>query len=105
MGTSQSPDNISGTVNGGGPSLQFRYPDNELVVENTGTRDRGPDPGRQRQHAQDRQQRLRVAAVPPAFSVGEMHHLVSLFPNYGDYPNSNRPVQPPNSRREITSRG
>ena len=28
--------NISGTVKGGGPSLQFRYPGNELVVENTG---------------------------------------------------------------------
>jgi len=35
-GTNQSPVNISGTVNGGGPSLQFRYPDNEVVVENTG---------------------------------------------------------------------
>ena len=28
--------NISGTVKGGGPSLQFRYPGNDLVVENTG---------------------------------------------------------------------
>ena len=35
-GTSQSPVDISGTVTGGGPALQFRYPDNELVVENTG---------------------------------------------------------------------
>ena len=38
------------------------------------------------------------------FSVGELHHLVSLFPNYGGYPNNNRPVQPLNGR-EITSRG
>ena len=36
LGSSQSPVNISGTVRRGGPSLQFRYPDNELVVENTG---------------------------------------------------------------------
>lgn len=35
-GRSQSPVDISGTVKGGGPALQFRYPDNELVVENTG---------------------------------------------------------------------
>jgi carbonic anhydrase len=35
-GTNQSPVDISGAVQGGGPSLQFRYPDNELVVENTG---------------------------------------------------------------------
>jgi Carbonic anhydrase len=35
-GTSQSPVDISGAGQGGGPSLQFRYPDNELVVENTG---------------------------------------------------------------------
>ena len=28
--------NITGTVKGGGPSVQFRYPDNDLVVENTG---------------------------------------------------------------------
>jgi carbonic anhydrase len=38
------------------------------------------------------------------FSVGELHHLVSLFPDYGGYPNNNRPVQPLNGR-EITSRG
>ena len=35
-GTRQSPVNISGTTRGGGPSLRFDYPDNELVVENTG---------------------------------------------------------------------
>ena len=35
-GTSQSPVDISGPGKGGGPALQFRYPDNELVVENTG---------------------------------------------------------------------
>ena len=28
-GTNQSPVDISGAVPGGGPSLQFRYPDNE----------------------------------------------------------------------------
>jgi len=38
------------------------------------------------------------------FSVGELHHLVSLFPGYGGYPNNNRLVQPLNGR-EITSRG
>jgi carbonic anhydrase len=35
-GTSQSPVDITGTGKGGGPALQFRYPDNELIVENTG---------------------------------------------------------------------
>lgn len=35
-GTSQSPVDIARTAHGGGPALQFRYPDNELVVENTG---------------------------------------------------------------------
>ena len=35
-GTSQSPVDISGTVTGSRPALQFRYPDNELVVGNTG---------------------------------------------------------------------
>jgi carbonic anhydrase len=37
-GTRQSPVNITRTRHGGGPALQFRYPDNELVVENTGSR-------------------------------------------------------------------
>ena len=35
-GTGQSPVDISGTVKGGGPALQFGYRDNVLVVENTG---------------------------------------------------------------------
>jgi carbonic anhydrase len=220
-GTSQSPVNISGTVKGGGPSLQFRYPDNELVVENTGHVIEVPIPAdngntlkignsiyellQYHFHAPSEhtlngqrydleahlvhQNAAGQAAVvgvfmnigdhpnelvddvfknapevageetdvgvesnakellpgfrsdhdkgtfvitryytysgslttPPcseavrwfvakdpvnvsAFSVGEMHHLVSLFPNYGDYPNNNRPVQPLNDR-EITSRG
>ena len=220
-GTSQSPVDISGAVNGGGPSLQFRYPDNELVVENTGhvievpvPADNGntlkignsvyrlqqyhfhapsehtlngqrydleahlvhenaagqiavvgvfmnigdhpnelvddvfhnaPDvageetdvgvesnakellPGFRSDHDKgtfvitryytysgslttppcSEPVRWFVAKDPvnvSAFSVGEMHHLVSLFPNYGDYPNNNRPVQPLNGR-EITSRG
>jgi carbonic anhydrase len=38
-----------------------------------------------------------------AFSVDKLHHLVSLFPNYGGYPNNNRPVQARNGR-EIVSR-
>jgi carbonic anhydrase len=220
-GTSQSPVNISGAVNGGGPSLQFRYPDNELVVENTGHVIEVPLPadngntlrignsvykliqyhfhapsehtlGGQRYdlevHLVHRNAAGQLAVVgvfmnigahpnelvddvfhnapdaageesdvgvesnakellpgyepgpgngtfvitryytysgslttPPCsegvrwivakdpvnvsgFSVDEMHHLVSLFPNYGGYPNNNRPVQPLNGR-EITSRG
>jgi carbonic anhydrase len=35
-GASQSPVDISGATTGGGPSLRFSYPDNELIVENTG---------------------------------------------------------------------
>jgi carbonic anhydrase len=219
-GTSQSPVNISGTVKGGGPALQFRYPGNELVVENTGhvievplEADNGntlkignsvytlvqyhfhvPSEHTLNGHRYDMEVHLvhqnaagetAVVAVfmnigdhpnalvddvfhnapevageetdvgvesnaedllpgskpgqngtfvitryysysgslttPPCsepvrwivlkdpvnvsdFSVGELHHLVSLFPDYGGYPNNNRPVQPLNGR-EITSRG
>ena len=38
------------------------------------------------------------------FSVTEMHELVSRFPNYGGYPDNNRPVQPLHGRTTI-SRG
>ena len=220
-GTSQSPVDISGTVRGGGPALQFRYPDNELVVENTGHVIEVPIPADNgntlkignavyhleqyhfhapSEHTLDGKRydlevhlvhenaagQLAVVGVfmnigdhpnelvddvlenapdvageetdvgvesnakellpgapsdhdngplvitryytysgslttPPcsegvrwivakdpvnvsSFSVGEMHHLVSLFPSYGGYPNNNRPVQPLNER-EITSRG
>ena len=220
-GTNQSPVNISGTVNGGGPSLQFRYPDNELVVENTGHVIEVPIPAdngntlkignstytlqQYHFHAPSEHtlngQRYDLEAhlvhqnaagqtavvgvfmnigddpselvddvfknapdmageetdvgvesnakellpgfesghdngtfvitryytysgsltTPPCsepvrwivlkdpvnvsdFSVAEMHHLVSLFPDYGGYPNNNRPVQPLNGR-VITSRG
>ncbi len=219
-GTSQSPVDISGTVKGGGPALQFRYPGNELVVENTGhvvevplPADNGntlkignsvytltqyhfhvPSEHTLNGHRYDMELHLvhqdaagqtAVVAVfmnigdhpnalvddvfhnapdvageetdvgvesnaeellpgskpthkgtfvitryysysgslttPPCsepvrwivlkdpvnvsdFSVGELHHLVSLFPDYGGYPNNNRPLQPLNGR-EITSRG
>lgn len=220
-GTSQSPVDISGTVKGGGPALQFRYPDNELVVENTGhvievpipddngntlkignsvytlqqyhfhapsehtlngqhydlevhlvhanaagqlavvgvfmnvgghpnelvddVFENAPDvageetdthiesnakellPGFLPDHNEGTFVVTRYFAysgsltTPPCSegvrwivakdpvnvsgsSVEEMHHLVSLFPNYGGYDNNNRPVQPLNGR-EITNRG
>lgn len=220
-GTSQSPVDIDGTVKGGGPALQFRYPDHELVVENTGHVIEVPIPADNgntmkignavyrlvqyhfhapSEHALNGQRyelevhlvhenaagRLAVVGVfmnvgdhpnelvddvfhnapevageetdvgvasnalellpgrrsdhgngpvvitryytysgslttPPcsegvrwivakdpvnvsAFSVGEMHDLVSHFPSYGGYPNNNRPVQPLNGRK-IRSRG
>ena len=220
-GTSQSPVDISGPVKGGSPALQFRYPDNELVVENTGhvievpiPHDNGntlkigssmyrleqyhfhapsehtldgrhydlevhlvhenaagelavvgvfmnvgdhpnklvdyvlhnaPDvageetdvgvesnakellPGFQPDHDEGTFVITRYytysgsLTTPPCsegvrwivakdpvnvsnLSVAEMHHLVSLFPSYGGYPNNNRPGQPLRGR-EITSRG
>lgn len=219
-GTSQSPIDISGAVRGGGPALQFDYPDNELVVENTGhtievpiPADNGntlrirnsvytltqyhfhapsehtlngkhydlevhlvhknaagqtavvgvfmnvgseprdlvddvfhnaPDvageetdvgiesnakdllPGSQPGHGGSPFVITRYYSyagsltTPPCsqgvrwlvlkdpvtvsdFSVSELHHLVSLFPSYGGYPNNNRPTQPLNGR-PITSR-
>jgi len=220
-GTNQSPVDITGAVQGGGPSLQFKYPDNELVVENTGhvievplPADNGnalkignsaytltqyhfhaPSEHTLNGHRYDLELHLvhqnaagqtAVVAVfmnigqhpnelvddvfknapdvageetdtgietnakellpgftagngngtfvitryytysgslttPPCsepvrwlvlkdpvnvsdFSVAELHHLVSLFPDYGGYPNNNRRVQPLNGR-EIISRG
>ena len=219
-GASQSPVDISGTVKGGGPSLQFRYPGNDLVVENTGhvvevplPTDNGntlkigsstytlvqyhfhvpsehtlngkrydmevhlvhqnaagetvvvavfmnigdhpnglvddvfhnaPDvadeetdvgvesnadellpgykPGQNGTFVITRYYTYSGSLTTPPcsepvrwfvlkdpvnvsdFSVSELHHLVSLFPDYGGYPNNNRPVQSLNGR-EIISRG
>ena len=38
-----------------------------------------------------------VGHVSPA-ALERFHFLISLFPNYGGYPNNNRPVQPRNGR-------
>ena len=38
-----------------------------------------------------------VGHVSPA-ALERFHFLISLFPDYGGYPNNNRPVQPLNGR-------
>jgi carbonic anhydrase len=43
-----------------------------------------------------------VPITPEA--LAKLHSLISLFPNYGGYPNNNRPIADQNGRSVLTSK-